>query len=434
MRYQHVFFLSPPFYSHFMPLLALAKSFRKHGVRVTFGCSREFEAPIAAAGLEFQEINLSANKNTGTARDTNQPESERKRLEEFFAATKEGPIETLITQTKHRRLDMLGNPESQMEQIKTLNPTGTVDLWVVDILSYGTTLSLHCLQLPYITFCPPHPKTIPRPGEYYGVPQNWPASFVIDPEKLNALKKASLLTQQDFTHIFNQIIDKQHRPPSSVDNAFRLISSHAVIYNYFDFNQEEKATHNPHEIYMGHSFEDEPLNPDFQKKVNNPHQLKILITLGTFLSSRMDVLEQLILGCQAFDPEALCIVSAGSNTDNLKKYSSSKVIVQPFVPQKALIPHMDVIIHHGGCNTFTEAVYYGKPMIILPFSSDQFNIAYDAEKNHLGVTLNPNQLTKEQLLNALGQVLGQASPNLAHWSQFSKNRGPDYAAKIILTF
>lgn len=434
MRYKHIFFLSPPFYSHFMPLLALAKSFQKQGVRVTFGCSREFENRIVSSRLEFHEINLSTNKNTGTANDTKQPEAEKKRLAEFFEATKKGPIETLMTQTNHRRLDMLSNPWSQMEQIKKINTKETVDLWVVDILSYGTTLSLHCLDLPYITFCPPHPKTIPGPGEYYGVPQNWPSSFTVDPEKITLLKKTSLLAQKDFTHIFNQFIDKQHRSatPRPVKNAFRLISSHTVIYNYFDFNHEEKAARNPRKIYMGHSFEKDHLNPYWQEKVKNPNQKKILITLGTFLSSRMDVLEQLILGCEAFDPEALCIVSAGSNTPNLKKYASARVIIREFTPQKALIPHMDVIIHHGGCNTFTEAVYYGKPMIILPFSSDQFNIAYDAEKNHLGLTLDPNHLKKEELVNALVQVLTQHRQSLGKWSQFSKDRGPDYAAKIIL--
>jgi UDP:flavonoid glycosyltransferase YjiC (YdhE family) len=96
------------------------------------------------------------------------------------------------------------------------------------------------------------------------------------------------------------------------------------------------------------------------------------------------------------------------------------------------MPHMDVIIHHGGCNTFTEALFYGKPMIILPFSSDQFSIAYDAEKNHLGMTLDPNHLEQEQIVNALVQVLSQQRKSLEKWSRFSKERGPDFAAKKIL--
>jgi len=110
MNYKHICFLSPPFYSHFMPFLALAKNFHQYGVKVIFGCSIEFKEQVEEAGLEYYEINLSKNKNTKSAEDTVQPISEKKRLEEFFEATKKGPVQTLITQSKHRKDDMLYNP------------------------------------------------------------------------------------------------------------------------------------------------------------------------------------------------------------------------------------------------------------------------------------------------------------------------------------
>ncbi len=118
MHYEHIFFLSPPFYSHFMPLTALAKSFKKLGIKVTMGCSSEFKEAVLSAQLEFYEINISTNKNTGTASDTEQPKSEKIRLNEFFEATKVGAIETLITQSNHRKDDMLSDPKGLMEAIK----------------------------------------------------------------------------------------------------------------------------------------------------------------------------------------------------------------------------------------------------------------------------------------------------------------------------
>lgn len=433
MAYEHVLLLSPPFYSHFMPMLAIAKSLKKMDLKVTIGCSREFEKEVIAAGLDFVEIDLNTNRNTGTAKQTYQPESEKARLEEFFEATGKGPVETLITQMKHREMDMLPNPHRLMEQILTIENEIRPDLWMVDVLSYGATLSLHCLGLRYMTFCPPHPDTIPFHGEHHGIPKNWPSWYAADPEKTKDIEDASRKTQDAFTSIFNTFISIHCKNARIVDNAFRLASDQAVIYNYLDFDFEENISEKPLRIFIGHAFEEESLNGYWLEKVAMPDRTKILITLGTFLSERMDVLEQLISACKEFDSEALLVVSAGSNADKLKNYESANTIVSDFIPQKGIMRYMDLVIHHGGCNTFTESVHYGKPMIILPFSSDQFAIAFDAERNNLAVSLDPNRLSKSIILDALNRVFRMDKESLLRWSRFSKARGPAYAAAIIKT-
>jgi len=143
-------------------------------------------------------------------------------------------------------------------------------------------------------------------------------------------------------------------------------------------------------------------------------------------------LKDFLSASQKFDPEALVIVAAGSNAKTLELYESSRVLTCEFIPQKALMPYMDIVIHHGGCNTFTETLYYGKPMIIIPFSSDQFNIASDAERNQIACTLNPNELSDEAVVDALGKAIQLDQKNLRHWSEWSKKRGTDYAVKCIL--
>lgn len=431
MRYKHIFVLSPAFYSHFMPLLTLAKSFKRRGCKVTFGCSREFEEAVVSAQLDFYEIDLSANKNTGMASDTEQPESEKLRLFEFFEATKVGAAETLITQSRHRKADMLNNPIDLMGKIRAIDSMYDVDMWLVDILSYGATLSLYCLELPFITFCPPHPYTIPRQGEIYGVPKSWPLCIDVSTESKEALSKVASGTQEQFTRIFNGFI-AEHRPGApQIENAFRLVSQEAIIYNYLDFNAEEVTGTTPLQLYIGHAFEEEPLPDYWLEKVEGVAHRKILITLGTFLSSRVDVLEILLCASQKFDPEALVIVAAGSYAKALERYESPHVSICEFIPQKALLPYMDIVIHHGGCNTFTETLYFGKPMIILPFSSDQFNIASDAERSQIACTLNPNQLSEGAVVGALEKAVQLDPEILRHWSEWSKQRGTDYAAKSL---
>lgn len=431
MANEHVLLLSPPFYSHFMPMLAIAKSLKTVDLKVTIGCSREFENEVTASGLDFVEIDLNTNRNTGTAKETYQPESDKARLEEFFEATGKGPAETLITQMKHREKDMLPNPLRLMEQILAIENKIRPVLWMVDVLSYGATLTLHCLGLRYMTFCPPHPDTIPFHGERHGIPKNWPSWYTADTEKAKDIEEVSKKTQDAFTSIFNTFISIHCKNARIVDNAFGLASDQAVIYNYLDFDFEENIREKPFRIFIGHAFEEESLSGYWHEKVAKPGRRNILITLGTFLSERLDVLEQLISACQEFDSEALLIVSAGSSAEKLKDFESSNTIISGFIPQKGIMRYMDLVINHGGCNTFTESVYYGKPMIILPFSSDQFSIAFDAEKNNLAVSLDPNHLSKPVIVDALDKVFHMEKGSLLKWSKFSKTRGPAYAAAII---
>ena len=430
MKYKHIFFVSPPFYSHFNPLLVLAKSFKKYGAKVTFGCSIDFKEQILKEDLDFYEIDISSNKNTLKVETTSELDPEKERLLEFFESTKKGAVETLITQSHHRKADMLYNPDKLIGDIKKVSEVLDADLYVVDILSYSVTLSLYYLELPFITFCPPHPNTIPEEGRHFNVPKNWPSAIKVNDKDLKRLKNVSKQTEKEFTKVFNNII-KSNKSIDKVNNAFSLVSDIGIIYNYFDFYGIENINTKPERIFVGNSFEKKELDKEWLKKIDTKEK-KIMITLGTFLSNRKDVLEKLILYIRKIYPDALLIVSAGSNARNLKKYSDKSTIIENFIPQIALMPYIDTVVFHGGCNTLTETIYYGKEMVILPFSSDQFNIAYDVEKNNLASVLDPNSFREKDLFNAFKSIERASKDSLNYWSSVSKNRGTDYAVKKIL--
>lgn len=430
MKYKHIFFISPPFYSHFNPLLVLAKSFKKYGAEVTFGCSMEFKQQIVQEGLQFYEIDISSNKNTGTGDNTVQPDTERMRLEEFFESTRKGAVETLITQSRHRKADMLYRPEELIANIQAVDDSLDIDLYVVDILSYSVTLSLYFLGLPFITFCPPHPNTIPKEGQYFNVPENWPKAITTEIQDVKRLQQVSTQTQTEFTDVFNAII-AENSSIEKISNAFSLVSEIAVIYNYFDFYNRESIEEKPMELFIGNSFKEVALDEAWLERIETKEK-RIMITLGTFLSNRKDVLEKLIIAIRDIHPNALLIVSVGSNVEELKKYRSPNTLIEAFIPQIALMPYVDTVVFHGGCNTLTEAMYYGKEMILLPFSSDQFNIAYDMETNGLAAVLDPNNFTREDLSSAFTQLEEISKDRLLHWKNVSRERGADYAVKALL--
>jgi MGT family glycosyltransferase len=77
-----------------------------------------------------------------------------------------------------------------------------------------------------------------------------------------------------------------------------------------------------------------------------------------------------------------------------------------FVPQVPVIARADLVITHGGNNTTTEALHFGKPMIVLPLFWDQYDNAQRVDELGLGVRLDTYRFTDEQLRGAISRLLG----------------------------
>ena len=74
------------------------------------------------------------------------------------------------------------------------------------------------------------------------------------------------------------------------------------------------------------------------------------------------------------------------------------------LPQVALLRETDVFVNHGGNGSVTEAVAARVPMVVLPFSTDQFAGAAALERAGVGVVLAPNSITPESLVAAVTQA------------------------------
>lgn len=80
-------------------------------------------------------------------------------------------------------------------------------------------------------------------------------------------------------------------------------------------------------------------------------------------------------------------------------------MVKNYVPQTEVLKYTKVFITHGGMNSTNEGLYYGIPLIVIPQSADQPIIASQVANIGAGIKLQMQNLTENQLREAVNDVL-----------------------------
>ncbi|CAG2109293.1 unnamed protein product [Medioppia subpectinata] len=75
------------------------------------------------------------------------------------------------------------------------------------------------------------------------------------------------------------------------------------------------------------------------------------------------------------------------------------------VPQIRVLPLVDLVITHGGINTVTESLYFGRPMIAMPVYGEQYDNAQRLQDKGFGLRLDAYKCSEEELLTAIETLL-----------------------------
>ncbi len=122
----------------------------------------------------------------------------------------------------------------------------------------------------------------------------------------------------------------------------------------------------------------------------------IYISFGTLGSGEPDLLKRMIAVVGNMEVRAL--VNVGDYMDEYDKQTlPANVHIQNWFPQPSVIPQVDMVIHHGGNNSFTECLYFGKPAIIMPYVWDGHDNATRVEETGHGLKMHRSNWEPEEL-------------------------------------
>ena len=156
----------------------------------------------------------------------------------------------------------------------------------------------------------------------------------------------------------------------------------------------------------------------------------IYVSLGSLGSGDVPLMRRLV---EALSGTAhRYVVSKGPQHDEYEL--ADNMTGAEFLPQASLLPQVDLVITHGGNNTVTECMHFGKPMVVLPIFWDQHDNAQRVHETGFGVRLPTYSFNYRDLSGAIERLLddSRVESRLAQVSQrLRDNPGTVHAAELI---
>ena len=133
----------------------------------------------------------------------------------------------------------------------------------------------------------------------------------------------------------------------------------------------------------------------------------LYLSLGSLGSADVGLMRTLV--AELADGPYRVIVSKGPQHDQFEL--APNMVGAEFLPQTSILPQVDLVITHGGNNTVTESLAFGKPMVVLPLFWDQYDNAQRVHDTGFGVRLDTYGHTREELPGAIDRLLADDALN-----------------------
>lgn len=157
----------------------------------------------------------------------------------------------------------------------------------------------------------------------------------------------------------------------------------------------------------------------------------LYISFGSLGAGDTELLKRIIAVIGKLPYRAL--VNVGGYKDQYADVPPN-VVIESWFPQPSVIPQVDAVIHHGGNNSFTECLYFGKPAIIMPYVWDGHDNATRVEETGHGFKMPRYEWTDAELAAKIEACLTDPAMKAklaATSAHMQAQNGPEKAARIL---
>jgi len=379
--------------------IGIGNVLKNRGHNVVFAAESSWGGKLSPLGFKEELVDLSAPPENADAQSAGQfwKDFIRDTSPEFKKPTVE-QLETFITPTRQALIDGAIYSEPRLKEIIAKHKP---DVIVEDnVLCFPATITA---GVPFVRVVSCNPLEIL--GEniappFSGLAENDPASWI-------SYNQAYEKTQRTMWEKFNTWVVSQGAP-ALPDLDFIHTSKELNMYVYpkeLDYTDKRPLGNNWHRIDSSVRSTDAAFELP-QEVTNRPADSKLIyLSLGSLGSADVDLMKRLvsILG----KTKHKFIVSKGPQASEYEL--ASNMFGAQFLPQISIIPKVDLVITHGGNNTTTESVHFGKPMIVLPLFWDQYDNAQRVHEKGHGIRLATYAFKDEELTGAIDKLLNDSA-------------------------
>lgn len=135
----------------------------------------------------------------------------------------------------------------------------------------------------------------------------------------------------------------------------------------------------------------------------------VYFTLGTVFNHESgDLFPRVLAGLRELPINLLVTTGREIDPSSLGRQPAN-VRIERFVPQAEILPHVDVVVSHGGSGSVLGALTHGRPLVVLPIGADQPLNAERIVALGVGRSLNAVEVTPREVRDAVASVLADAS-------------------------
>jgi UDP:flavonoid glycosyltransferase YjiC (YdhE family) len=186
-----------------------------------------------------------------------------------------------------------------------------------------------------------------------------------------------------FDHLYIDVYPPSLHPPGSLDHVGRRVGRRPV---------------------SGDAAPSDALTERVAALVADDRRLAYL-TFGTIFNVN-DTFARAVRGLAAEELDLSVVVTVGPNGD-VDAFGSlpDRVVVEQYVPQSLLLPHLDLVASHAGSGTALATLAQGVPQLCLPQAADQFRNSAAIVAAGAGLSLLGSAATEDAITAAVARLL-----------------------------